>query len=444
MTTISQTIPSLGSPPLTSDPSNFDTRADTLYGTSLPAVITAVNTWAGQANTVAGEVNTDKLAAAASAVAAAADAVIADNAAQSAVSAPGTEATSTTSNSVSTGSKTFTIQTGKAYSVGQSLVIANTAAPATNWMFGQITAHNSGTGSITINVTRAEGSGTLTAWTLSISANPQTTQPPSEIVRVARTSNTAIDSTNKSNLIDITSGTFTQTFNSASSLGNGWFCYIRNSGTGIITLDPNASETINGSATLTLWPQSTAQVQCNGSNLFTASLQSASTGSAQVLLSSTTVSSPVASVDFIGINSTYDQYVVEVLNAVPENDVVFLRMRTSTNNGSSYDSGASDYKWIQVGGVIQTTDHIGFATGSIGSDTDENGVSGTVKIVRPSQAAKCQVLIHAGWVLNDGDPRQAVIFGFRDTAADVDAVRFLFSAGNIESGIFNLYGIRKS
>ena len=67
MTTISQTIPSLGSPPLTTDPVNFDTRADTLYGTSLPAVITATNTWSGQANTVAGEVNTNATNAQASA-----------------------------------------------------------------------------------------------------------------------------------------------------------------------------------------------------------------------------------------------------------------------------------------------------------------------------------------------------------------------------------------
>ena len=67
MTTISQTIPSLGTPPLTTDPVNFDTRADTLYGTSLPAVITATNTWSGQANTVAGEVNTNATNAQASA-----------------------------------------------------------------------------------------------------------------------------------------------------------------------------------------------------------------------------------------------------------------------------------------------------------------------------------------------------------------------------------------
>jgi hypothetical protein len=71
MTTITQTIPSLGSPPLTTDPANFDTRADTLYGTSLPAVITATNTWSGQANTVAGEVNTNATNSATSATASA-------------------------------------------------------------------------------------------------------------------------------------------------------------------------------------------------------------------------------------------------------------------------------------------------------------------------------------------------------------------------------------
>ena len=65
MTTITETIPSLGSPPLTTDPANFDTRADTLYGSSLPAFITATNAWAGQANTVAGEVNASAAAAAA-------------------------------------------------------------------------------------------------------------------------------------------------------------------------------------------------------------------------------------------------------------------------------------------------------------------------------------------------------------------------------------------
>jgi hypothetical protein len=66
------------------------------------------------------------------------------------------------------------------------------------------------------------------------------------IVRSVRTSNTILGAADASTLIAITSGTFTQTFTAAATLGSGWFCYIQNAGTGDITLDPDASELIDG------------------------------------------------------------------------------------------------------------------------------------------------------------------------------------------------------
>jgi hypothetical protein len=95
--------------------------------------------------------------------------------------------------------------------------------------------------------------------------------PPigAEIIRVARTSNTQIGATNRSNLIDITSGTFSQTFAAAATLGSGWFCYIRNSGTGDITLDPNGAETIDGLTTYIMYPGEVRLVQCDGTALRT-------------------------------------------------------------------------------------------------------------------------------------------------------------------------------
>ena len=84
------------------------------------------------------------------------------------------------------------------------------------------------------------------------------------IVRSARTSNTILGTADASTLIAITSGTFTQTFTAAATLGSGWFCYIQNAGTGEITLDPNGSETIDGLTSYIMYPSEVRLVQCNG------------------------------------------------------------------------------------------------------------------------------------------------------------------------------------
>jgi len=87
------------------------------------------------------------------------------------------------------------------------------------------------------------------------------------ITRVARTSNTALTAAEGGNLIDITSGTFTQTFVACATLGSNWFCYLRNSGTGDITLDPDASETIDGLTSFVMYPGEVRIVQCDGTAL---------------------------------------------------------------------------------------------------------------------------------------------------------------------------------
>jgi hypothetical protein len=96
--------------------------------------------------------------------------------AASALNAPGTNATSTSSVAIGSGSKSFTIQTGKAYVIGQTLNVASTANPA-NFMAGQITAYNSGTGALTVNVTQTGGSGTIADWTISMGAIVSSTLP---------------------------------------------------------------------------------------------------------------------------------------------------------------------------------------------------------------------------------------------------------------------------
>lgn len=89
------------------------------------------------------------------------------------------------------------------------------------------------------------------------------------ITRTTRTSNTILGVGDKGTLIDITSGTFTQTITAAATLGSGWSVYIKNSGTGIITLDPNSTETVDGLTTIFIYPGESFLLECDGTNFNT-------------------------------------------------------------------------------------------------------------------------------------------------------------------------------
>lgn len=95
------------------------------------------------------------------------------------------------------------------------------------------------------------------------------------ILRSARTSNTILTMDDNRAYVDVTSGSFTQTITAASSLGNGWFVDLGNSGTGVITVDPNGAETIDGASTLIVFPYEVYRIVCDGSNFHAINLKNA-------------------------------------------------------------------------------------------------------------------------------------------------------------------------
>lgn len=102
----------------------------------------------------------------------------------SALAAPGTNATSATSLAIGLGAKTLTIQPGKSFVVGMSLKIASTVSPG-NWMAGDVTSYNSGTGALVLNSVLIAGAGTLANWTISVTAPTVAATPESSALNLS-------------------------------------------------------------------------------------------------------------------------------------------------------------------------------------------------------------------------------------------------------------------
>lgn len=126
-------ITALPSPPSTNDPANFASKADVL--------LASLSTFVTEANATATAMNLNS-----------------------------TTDTSASSVLIGTGAKSFTVSTGKSFQPGMYLVIADTAAPSANSMFGQITSYDTATGALVVSVSTVKGSGTKTAWTISQSS----------------------------------------------------------------------------------------------------------------------------------------------------------------------------------------------------------------------------------------------------------------------------------
>ena len=179
-----------------------------------------------------------------------------------------------------------------------------------------------------------------------------------------------------------------------------------------------------------------------------------SPSSAMTFISNTDISA-AATYDFESFTAgSYEHYLFVLQNIIPATDAVHLHCLTSTDGGSSYDTGGSDYRWGVS--VVATWDEAGAnafiaLTGDaantsmqVGSSSTESGVNGTVWLHGPHTtsftAVSCSLsYANAGgvWAMSQGG-------GSRETAADVDGFRFLFSSGNIESGTITAYGLANS
>lgn len=174
-------------------------------------------------------------------------------------------------------------------------------------------------------------------------------------------------------------------------------------------------------------------------------------GGGLTFISSTDISS-AATYAFTAVDaSSYDGYGFFFQNVIPVTDAVFLWMRTSSNGGSSYDAGSSDYNWSAAAlgtykydvasAEIGLTSNHAATSHQVGSATNESGVSGWVWLCGPHLTGYTMVSWELATFPADGYANNMNGCGIRLENADVDACQFLFSSGSIESGTINAFGV---
>ena len=215
-------------------------------------------------------------------------------------------------------------------------------------------------------------------------------------------------------------------------------------GSGVVTIDGLTYPSADGSANQV--------VKTNGSGVL--SFTDAGGGGSAVIARatfSTQTAVPITGFD----SSKYDAYKI-YWEMTPSTDGADLRYRTSTDGGSSYDSGSSDYRWRHVindGGsppVDFTADGPegrttrGASNGGylLSAGTGEHAV-GEVTIIAPDSTGYTQIIADNLGFHTNGIVQYSKLYFARLSAADVDAIQLSPSAGNI-TGRYVFVGINKT
>ena len=160
-------------------------------------------------------------------------------------------------------------------------------------------------------------------------------------------------------------------------------------------------------------------------------------GGMEFIASSGAISN-AASASFTQFDATkYDHYQFMFQHVIPATDAQDLLAHASTNGGSSYDTTNGNYH------NNGATDRAGFmVAGLVGSDTNEYGISGEFKLLAPhntgyTYASTFAPLMKDATNINMGDTGETgtsnnIFATVHMVAADVDAIQFKFTSGNIE------------
>lgn len=158
------------------------------------------------------------------------------------------------------------------------------------------------------------------------------------------------------------------------------------------------------------------------------------------------IASSSATVSFI--LTGYTSYMITVENLQPATDNTDLQVRVSTNGGSSYASGATDYVYQQLAGIgiLPTSGSSGGAAQIVAAASWSNAANekggGEIRILGPANTSYTNILGQFVYIDQTPQIRFANVGGQYSFTTAVNAIQFFFSSGNVATGTFRLYGIR--
>ena len=182
-------------------------------------------------------------------------------------------------------------------------------------------------------------------------------------------------------------------------------------------------------------------------------MQSLPASGSLVFISETVISGTPSSVDITsGIDSTYDSYLVDIVDLIPASNNTALYFRVTTDGGSTFKSGASDY-WFH--GLNTSSTSSSYSSNAIHGYSEiwlgaqiGNGASEGIKahllLHNPSSSATKCCISYQGVQSNSTSLKGVGGAGLYNAATAVDGFRLLMSSGNLTSGTIRLYGIKKS
>ncbi len=169
-----------------------------------------------------------------------------------------------------------------------------------------------------------------------------------------------------------------------------------------------------------------------------------------VLVSSQIVSSPVASVYFNSLSTSYSKYILVMNNVAPSTDSQGLWFRLGTDNATAI-SGASDYTQANavsgsgglVGGFDATSAEITITNNSQGNAAGRE-LSGELTIFNPMTTDNTAIIAHTVSTDYAGNFGYMWTGGRYNTAGATNIIFIRYASGNIATGNFYLYGVTKA